>query len=232
MRLLRLQDDGEFSLVEFFGKEIPPYAILSHTWGADGEEFTFKDLEEGTGKTKAGYSKIRFCGKQAADDNLQYFWVDTCCINKSSSAELSEAINSMYQWYKECAVCYAYLADVIDATQLTESRWFTRGWTLQELIAPAQVVFFNANLQHIGTKHTLVMRISQRTGIPKFILQGTKINHNIGVAHKIVEDMAYCLLGVFDVNMPLLYGEGLRAFNRLQEEILRQNNDPSLLAWP
>jgi len=112
MRLLRLEDDGEFSLVEFVSKNIPRYAVLSHTWGADDEEVTFKDLVDGAGKSKAGYKKIRFCGKQAANDDLQFFWVDTCCIDKSSSAELSEAINSMFRWYHDAAKCYVYLSDV------------------------------------------------------------------------------------------------------------------------
>src|SRR5436190_15715650 len=112
MRLLKFEGDGEFSLIEFIGDKIPPYAILSHTWGADGEEVTFKDLMEGTGKSKAGYQKIRFCGEQAATDGLQYFWVDTCCIDKSSSAELQEAINSMFRWYRNAAKCYVYLSDV------------------------------------------------------------------------------------------------------------------------
>src|SRR6266702_6883395 len=112
MRLLRIEDDGEFSLVEFVGNNIPRYAILSHTWRADDEELTFKDLVEGTGKSKVGYSKIRFCSTQAAGDDLQFFWVDTCCIDKSSSAELSEAINSMFRWYRNAAKCYVYLSDV------------------------------------------------------------------------------------------------------------------------
>src|ERR1700679_4052223 len=112
MRLLRLKDGGELSLVEFVGKNIPRYAILSHTWGVDYEEVTFKDLMDGAGKNKAGYRKIRFCEKQAADDGLQFFWVDTCCIDKSSSAELSEAINSMLHWYRDAAKCYVYLPDV------------------------------------------------------------------------------------------------------------------------
>jgi hypothetical protein len=80
MRLLKVEEDGKFSLIEFVGDKIPRYAILSHTWGADGEEVTYKDLTRGTGEGKAGYQKIRFCGKQAATDGLQYFWVDTCCI--------------------------------------------------------------------------------------------------------------------------------------------------------
>src|SRR5438045_3918289 len=151
MRLLRLEDDGEFSLAECVGRNIPQYGILSHTWRADHEEVTFKDIMKGTGKSKAGYSKIRFCGKQAAEDGLQHFWVDTCCIDKSSSAELTEAINSMFRWYKDASKCYVYLSDVSagDGEQITwesafqESRWFTRGWTLQELIAPPSVEFFS-----------------------------------------------------------------------------------------
>ncbi|RYO96172.1 hypothetical protein DL765_011653 [Monosporascus sp. GIB2] len=107
MRLLKPEDNGEFSLSEFVGDNIPPYAILSHTWGADDEEVAFKDLMDGTSKTKAGYRKIQFCRKQIANDNLEYFWVDTCCIDKASSAELSEAINSMFRWYHEAAKCYA-----------------------------------------------------------------------------------------------------------------------------
>src|ERR1700728_2668155 len=142
MRLLTLEDDGEFSLFEFIGDEIPRYAILSHTWGAGGEEVTFKDVMKGTGKSKAGYQKIRFLGKQAATDGFQYFWVDTCCIDKSSSSELSEAINSMFRWYHDAGKCCVYLSDVstsgsIKNSQWTwepafqKSRWFTRGWTLQ-----------------------------------------------------------------------------------------------------
>lgn len=140
MRLLRLEDDGGFSLAEFFDDGIPPYAVLSHTWGPDHEEVTFKDIVKGTGKSKAGYSKIRFCGKQAAKDDLQYFWVDTCYINKSSSAELAEAINSIFRWYQDAARCYVYLSDVLVNGSVGDnkyskrwkpafkrSRWFTRG---------------------------------------------------------------------------------------------------------
>ena len=143
MRLCRLDEDGGFSLVEFVGKSTPRYAVLSHTWGADDEEVTYKDLVDGAGKSKAGYSKIRFCRKQAAKDGLQYFWVDTCCIDKSSSAELSEAINSMFRWYQDAARCYVYLSDVSVSGLVRDdefsrrwkpafkkSRWFTRGWTL------------------------------------------------------------------------------------------------------
>ncbi|KAF2195598.1 HET-domain-containing protein [Zopfia rhizophila CBS 207.26] len=250
MRLLRLEDDGEFSLVEFVGKNIPPYTVLSHTWGAEDEEVTFKDLMEGTCKRKVGYSKIRFCGKQAADDGLQFFWVDTCCIDKSSSSELSEAINSMFRWYKDAARCYAYLADVPGsnahpqaaiATKFARSRWFTRGWTLQELLAPANVHFFSNDWSNLGSKDTLADIISAITRIDLACLLGHKSMDQASIAKKMswasrrvttrLEDTAYCLLGVFGVNMPLLYGEGERAFIRLQEEIMRVSDDQSLFAW-
>src|SRR5271170_5421160 len=156
MRLLERKSDGEFGLTEFWGDNIPRYAILSHTWGA--EEVTFKDLMDQTGKSKGGFNKIRFCGEQAANDGLKYFWVDTCCIDKSSSAELTEAINSMFRWYRNAVKCYVYLSDVStlrhfendDLPRPTwklafrKSRWFTRGWTLQELIAPTSVEFYSS----------------------------------------------------------------------------------------
>ena len=112
MRLLRSESGGELALVDFFGKDVPPYAILSHTWGADDQEVTFEDLSRNSGKRKTGYRKIRLCGEQAAKEGLGYFWVDSCCIDKSSSSELSEAINSMFRWYKGSKICYVYLYDV------------------------------------------------------------------------------------------------------------------------
>src|ERR1700760_984860 len=112
MRLLRLEHDGRFAFAEFTSEDAPPYAILSHTWGRDSEEVTFKDLMEDTGKDKIGYQKLQFCANQAAADGLEYFWIDTCNIDKSSSAELSEAINSMFQWYHYSNKCYVFLSDV------------------------------------------------------------------------------------------------------------------------
>ncbi|KAF2188751.1 HET-domain-containing protein, partial [Zopfia rhizophila CBS 207.26] len=145
MRLLRTKT---LELSEFLGSNIPPYAILSHTWGA--EEVSFDDMngDRGTTLTKAGYRKIRQCCEKALLDGFDYLWVDTCCIDKRSSVELSEAINAMFKWYQNSAVCYAYLADVPSREEPTSkniafaaSRWFTRGWTLQELIAPLRVHF-------------------------------------------------------------------------------------------
>jgi hypothetical protein len=112
MRLLKLDSHGELGVTKDLFDNIPPYAILSHTWEEDDEEVTFKDISKGSGKDKAGYRKIQFCRKQAARDGLHYFWVDSCCINKSSSTELLEAINSMFRWYRRAARCYVYLTDV------------------------------------------------------------------------------------------------------------------------
>lgn len=112
MRRLKLSSRGELSLTTNLIKNIPPYAILSHTWGADDEEVTFKDLENGSGKSKAGFDKILFCGEQAKTNGLLYFWVNTCCIDKGSSSELSEAITSMFKWYHNAGKCYVYLSDV------------------------------------------------------------------------------------------------------------------------
>ena len=251
MRLLKLgEHDNEPSLVEFFGNAIPRYAILSHTWGADHEEVTFKDIQKGAGKGKPGYKKIRFCGKQAARDNLEYFWVDTCCIDKSSSAELSEAINSMFQWYRGSAKCYVYLSDVCVVSSMgdseefwkqkptfTTSRWFTRGWTLQELIAPASVEFFSANEQRLGDKLSLEMALHEITGIAIPALKGDSlsgfdVDERMSWAEnrqtKREEDAVYSLLGIFDVHMPLIYGEGRKkALSRLRREIKESLDDQS-----
>ena len=256
MRLLKLKDDGEFSLIEFIGDKIPRYAILSHTWGADSEEVTFKDLMEGTGKGKAGYQKIRFCGEQAATDDLQYFWVDTCCIDKSSSAELSEAINSMFRWYHNAGKCYVYLSDVsisgsIKDDQFSQwawepafqkSRWFTRGWALQELIAPASVEFFSVQGERLGNKKSLERQIHKITGITAQALQGSPLSHfsiNERMSWaakretKREEDAAYSLLGIFDIHMPLIYGEGRKkALVRLHKEIRESLRDKSLALPP
>ena len=240
MRLLRLKDNGEFSLVAFVGNNIPRYAILSHTWGADHEEVTFKDIGKGIGKSKAGCSKIRFCGKQAAKDDLQYFWVDTCCIDKSSSAELSETINSMFRWYQHAAKCYVYLSDVSTSSfarnyqSFQKSKWFTRGWTLQELVAPTSVEFFSVEGERLGDRDSLVREIAKITGIPVLALQGRplsqfSVDDRMSWAErrktKREEDAAYSLLGIFDIHMPLLYGEGRKkALNRLRRMIKEENS--------
>lgn len=158
MRLLHYRSCDKLSLEEFVGNTIPPYAILSHTWGADTDEVTFSDLMNHKGEDKPGYNKIRFCAKQVIQDNLDYFWIDTCCIDKTSSVELSEAINSMFKWYQNAAKCYVFLSDVSrngfnsKHVSFQDSRWFTRGWTLQELLTPQSVDFFSFEGDPIGDK--------------------------------------------------------------------------------
>ncbi|CAN9115727.1 unnamed protein product [Alternaria alternata] len=237
MRLLRRNDDGEFRLWEFVDGNIPPYAILSHVW--DDEEVTLEDMMNGTGKHKAGYRK-----DQAARDGLQYFWVDICCIDKSSSAELQEAINSQFAWYHNAICCYVYLSDVSTGphiaarsstrVQLRSSRWFSRGWTLQELIAPASVKFFSREGTLIGDRNSLVQDIHEITDIPVSALQGTPLS-KFSVEERMSraktrltrreEDAAYSLMGLFDVYMPVIYGEGRsHALNRLRREIQASSN--------
>ncbi|KAI4658633.1 uncharacterized protein J4E79_006391 [Alternaria viburni] len=176
MRLLhRLPGSDQFDLVERFGEKIPPYAILSHTWGSNEDEVTFSQLQEHQAKIIPGYSKLIFCSEQATKDGLEFFWVDTCCIDKNSSTELTEALNSMFKWYKQAEKCYVLLSDVTvegpvkDITQrqwahmFHSSRWFQRGWTLQELLAPKFVEFFSGTGARLGDKVTLLEALHFRT---------------------------------------------------------------------
>lgn len=241
MRLLSYSNDGRFSLTQFFD-HIPPYAILSHTWGPDTEEVSFRDVMDGTGRSKPGYEKIKFCGEQAKRDGLQYFWVDTCCIDKSDSVELQSSINSMFRWYQDSAKCYAFLADVPAAnlhstdygsppweSVFRRSRWFTRGWTLQELLAPKSIEFFSKDREFLGDRKSLERYISEITRIPSQALQGSSLATFSATERmswtemrktKYEEDMIYSLLGIFDVFLPLIYGEGREnARGRVQEAI-------------
>jgi hypothetical protein len=241
---MRLLNTATLQLEGFFDGNVPPYAILSHRW--EKEEVTFQDMCEGKASGMIGYSKIRGCCKQAASDGWRYAWVDSCCINKSSSAELSEAINSMFKWYEQTRVCYTYLSDVKPirkASDLFErdsdfrhSKWFTRGWTLQELLAPDMIIFFDMFWTEIGTKLRLRGLIEEITGIEHLIdFRRASIAQRMSWASTRettrVEDQAYCLMGIFGVHFPPLYGEGDKAFLRLQLEILQTSNDESLFAW-
>ncbi|KAE9374181.1 HET-domain-containing protein, partial [Stipitochalara longipes BDJ] len=222
MRLLEL-NDGELSLTEHFGDTKPQYAILSHTWGAMGEEVTFGDVIDCASKGKVGYNKINFCGEQARRDGLQYFWVDTCCIDKTNSTELTEAINSMFSWYRDATKCYVYLSDVSACdfdqshqlsrktweSSFSASRWFTRGWTLQELLAPRTVEFFSKERYLLGDKKSLEQTIHMVTGIALEALRGDRPLHEFSIDERMSwakhrnttrqEDEAYCLLGLFDI---------------------------------
>jgi hypothetical protein len=282
---MHLIDTETLGLVDFDG-QAPEYAILSHTWGA-GEVSYAAFQDEATRSSLQGFRKIELVRAQAVRDKFKYIWIDTCCIDKSSSAELSEAINSMFKWYRDAAVCYVYLEDYTSSeqqsvgpsenvttrgnthvgdiiqshknnnhedgnrsdgndsdmsTSLWRCKWFHRGWTLQELIAPKEIRFFGAGWRWIGDKQGLAWTLSRITGIDiNVLVDGPELLSSISIAKRMSwaagrktrreEDIAYCLMGLFDVNMPMLYGEGPKAFIRLQEEILKQSEDHSLFCW-
>ena len=242
MRLINIET---MKLETFYNEKLPLYGILSHTWGEENDEVTFPDLIAGIHqcRPKAGFAKIAYTCRQAKHDGYGYAWVDTCCIDKSSSAELSEAIQSMFAWYRDAAVCYVYLVDTHISKQdnFLTSRWWTRAWTLQELLAPVKVVFYDSIWKRIGTKEAMVDQIKSATGIQSTVLRDPPAIELSSIAARMswaanrkatrVEDIAYSLLGIFGINIPLLYGEGERAFKRLQEEIVRCYDDQTVFAW-
>ncbi len=242
--------------LEFFAGPPDRYAILSHVWSDQEVSFQefhrLQDLHDDAGdkpsahlRNKSGYRKIIQCCRLAKKEGLLYAWVDTCCIDKTSSAELSESINSMFAWYKRSTICYVYLEDT-DSSSSTHkpggepSRWYSRGWTLQELVAPLRIDFYNASWNKIGTKWSLRQEISGATGIGEldliFFDSGrTSVAQKMSWAAKRKttreEDIAYCLLGIFGIHMPLLYGEGRDAFRRFQEELIKVSADQTIFAW-
>ena len=239
---MRLLHTKSLQFEEFFDSQVPIYAILSHRWAE--KEATFQDFEVAKQQVWPGFVKISNCCAVAHSQGFDWVWIDTCCIDKKSSAELSEAINSMWRWYKEAKECYVYLSDVqwksgmnLQNT-LKQSSWFTRGWTLQELLAPQRIIFFDREWNYISRKQKMLAEISAVTGIGAEHLNSIR---GASVATKMswvsrrqtsrLEDMAYCLLGIFDINMPLLYGEGRKAFLRLELEILKNSDDESIFAW-
>lgn len=245
MRLLYTASDGALRWTEDIirSEEIPPYAILSHTWGE--QEVVFDDLKDIVGaQRKGGYRKIRFCAQQAKLDGLDYFWIDTCCIDKANNMELSKAINSMFRWYRNAERCYAFLSDVGNDTlegdgelAFRQSRWFNRGWTLQELLAPRSVEFFSREGEWLGDKESLQRTIHEVTGIPIEALSGSDLSE-FDVAKRFSwaanrqtteeEDGAYCLFGIFGVHLPLIYGEGKdNALERLESAAILKHKGRS-----
>ena len=240
---MRLINTTTLLFEEFLGKNIPKYAILSHTWGE--QEVSFKDMETNAATTKIGFQKIQMTCQLARSRGHRYAWIDTCCIDKLSSAELSEAINSMYRWYQRAEICFVHLFDLPAGVPLKQAlpkcRWLRRGWTLQELIAPRIVHFFDQQWVLRESKVEIADQLSELTGIPTGVLTHEAPLSSMAVAARMswaahrectrIEDRAYSLLGIFGLNMPLLYGEEENAFRRLQEEIIRSINDLSILAW-
>ncbi|RMZ70872.1 beta transducin [Pyrenophora seminiperda CCB06] len=230
---MRLLNAKTYQLHSELGQDKPKYAILSHTW--EEEEVLFEDIRRATNtkvRSKKGFDKIKYACEQALADGYEYVWIDTCCINKASSAELSEAINSMFRWYAEASICYAYLSGC---------RWFSRGWTLQELLAPDHVHFYDRNWLYLGSRISLATEVAKITSIHDTILTRGHAMLRLTIAQRMtwaskrattrLEDSAYCLMGLFEVHMPLIYGEGAKAFYRLQEAILRRSKDHSILAF-
>ncbi|OTA69684.1 HET-domain-containing protein [Hypoxylon sp. EC38] len=239
-----------------------PYAILSHVWGT--EEVLFHELREPQASTqkKAGWVKMtQFCDA-AEKCGFLFAWIDTCCIDKRNSAELSEAINSMYGYYRDAAECFIYLQDVSKATNggnnlplaaeatsrhqllraVRASRWLTRGWTLQELLAPARRRFFDGDWSDIEVGTDLLDALAESTGISRTVLENRDLLSDICIAERMKwasqrqttrgEDIAYSLMGLFKVHMPVMYGEGAEnAFKRLQREIMQLSFDMTIFAW-
>ena len=250
MRLLYTASDGKLRWTKDIvrNEDIPPYAILSHTWGE--QEVVFDDLnnientEDTNAQNKEGYRKIRFCAQQARLDGLNYFWIDTCCIDKSNNTELSKAINSMFRWYQNAKRCYVFLSDVEYDTlegngesAFKQSRWFNRGWTLQELLAPPSVEFFSKEGIQLGDKESLKRIIHEVTGISIKALSGSDLSEfevderfswatNRQTTEE--EDGAYCLFGIFSVHLPLIYGEGKEnALERLRSAAILKHKGRS-----
>ena len=216
------------------------YAVLSHRWGADEDEVAYEDLVSSSQCSKKGFAKIQGFCQIALAASCRYGWADTCCINKTNTHELNEAINSMYLWYKASKICVVYLEDV-PRKEFTESEWFDRGWTLQELIAPKFVSFYDQQWTLIGTKTGLLASISEKTRIPEDVLNHARKHSTCSVAQRMswaakrkttrVEDRAYSLLGLFNLHMPMIYGEREDAFVRLQQLIIQRSKDESIFAW-
>ncbi|OAX36057.1 hypothetical protein K503DRAFT_744950 [Rhizopogon vinicolor AM-OR11-026] len=224
------------------------YAILSHRWLGEGEP-TYEQIKSGTASVASrGYEKLQFFCDKARAYNVQFAWSDTCCINKSSSTELDESIRSMFRWYKNSTVCIVHLAQSETIGDIPDDEWTQRGWTLQELLASRKIKLFNQRWKPMtgdtndksrrGTE--LMKTLEAATGIPldsllKFRPGPVRVDERMTWAARRkttrVEDVAYSLMGIFDVSLQIAYGEGEdRAFCRLIEAIMQTGN-PSVLNW-
>ncbi|ETN38886.1 uncharacterized protein HMPREF1541_06927 [Cyphellophora europaea CBS 101466] len=273
---MRLIDTRTLELADF-GNHLPSaqYAILSHRWGDN--EVTYRQymaldkslLRAQTPRAySSGLDKILWGCHMARRNNLRYFWIDTCCINKNNEddqTELSASVMSMWKWYHEAAICYIFLATItLSAAEVerdpnafmewhhskdSEDRdygrpaeYFRRGWTLQELLAPRRAIFFNATWSFIGSRLQLVDQIYNATNIAKQYINSNEGIRLASIAARLSwaggrettreEDRVYSLIGLFDINMDIRYGEGYeRAFYRLQKEIVENDPSEDIFAW-
>ena len=163
----------------FAGNRIPRHAILSHTW-VEGQEIGFREMTslvdnfKHLARRKSGFQKILDTCEKARRHKIKVAWVDTCCIDKSSSAELSQAINSMFNLYRDAEVCFAFLSDLpigSDTSAMRCCRWFTRGWTLQELIATPSLKFYHEAWEFVESKSQLKSLLREITGIDEAVLE-------------------------------------------------------------
>ncbi|KAF2773724.1 hypothetical protein EJ03DRAFT_305300 [Teratosphaeria nubilosa] len=246
---MRLLDVQSFEMRSFHDDaELPQYAILSHTWREDGEPEFSNVLELSKwswSRTKTLYRKVSAAAHLARKDGLQWIWIDTCCIDRGNLVKVQEAVNASFRWYQEAEICYVYLEDLDTHAQWMESfsncTWFSRGWTLSELLAPRKTRSYNNVWRHVGTKAMLARVIARITGIDAAIIRQRRALSSVSAAARLswaakrktrrVEDQAHCLLGIFGISMPILYGEGPRAFHRLQEELINTSGDLSIFAW-
>lgn len=250
---MRLINTSTLELKEFTESERPDFAILSHRW--EHEEVSLQQFRNAPSHQDwRGYKKVKTFCAQALQDGYEWGWADTCCIDKASTDqnELSEAINSMFKWYRDAGRCYVYLSDVVDRgsrsireseleRMLRDSKWFTRGWTLQELIAPRKCSFFDAHWVYIGSKRELASVLARITRIDVALLEDRLDIGDFSIAQKMSwaafrhttkpEDRAYSLCGLFDIKLPTIYGEGHEAFSRLQRMLMERSTDQSLFAW-
>ncbi|KAF9473423.1 hypothetical protein BDN70DRAFT_843490 [Pholiota conissans] len=215
------------------------YAILSHTWARSiSGEVSYNGWRNGSlDLTQPGFKKlVQFCRAALENHGLSLGWMDTVCIDKSSSSELDESIRSMFKWYQNSSICITYLAETESFSDMVKDSWFTRGWTLQELLAPTFIKFYNRAWNQLTTSkndkwdNSIQAQIELATSITKtelltIHLAGVSFSRKMQWAARRrvtrTEDVAYSLMGLFDISMSIAYGEGgQRAFVRLIKEIL------------
>lgn len=254
---MRFIQTKTYELKEFGTLPSPQYAVLSHTWLQSEpdrpdiiREITYQDMQnhlkkikDGNYKTQ-GWAKLKSYCNLAAEDGWEYAWMDTCCIDKTNPADTQEAINAMFRWYHDAGICYAHL-DGVNSKDLAHNhekfrnaRWFERGWTLQELLAPLDLMFVDQYWKRLGTKGEWIedvaaacrMSVDDVTNFDRCSL-AAKLSWASHRKTTLKEDEAYCLLGLFGISMPLCYGEDQLAFRRFQIELIKVYEDPSIFAW-